>query len=149
MKIPLMPIGVLAHGSAHTRPSAQSPIDVSGNFPAHVSAEWPSNISPSPSKKIKKWGEANFPKKLRINFLAKSDNSKSFSFFHFFLLYNLSKLFQTQVCFEMDFGDLMASAEQVTAEIDGSRAGDLPSAVCRGVSSISWTLARACCGRLG
>ena len=26
----------------------------------------------------------------------------------------------------MDFGDLVASAEQLTAEIDGSRAGDLP-----------------------
>ena len=28
--------------------------------------------------------------------------------------------------FEMDFGDLVASAEQLTAEIDGARAGDLP-----------------------
>ena len=26
----------------------------------------------------------------------------------------------------MDFGDLVASAEQLTAEIDGARAGDLP-----------------------
>ena len=26
----------------------------------------------------------------------------------------------------MDFGDLVASAEQLTAEIDGVRAGDLP-----------------------
>lgn len=26
----------------------------------------------------------------------------------------------------MDFGDLVASAEQLTAEIDGGRAGDLP-----------------------
>ena len=31
--------GVLASGSAHARPSAQLPIDVSGNFPAHFSAE--------------------------------------------------------------------------------------------------------------
>ena len=65
------------------------------------------------------------------------------------LLDNLSKLFQTQVCFDIDFGDLMASVEQLTAEIDGSRAGDLTSAVCRGVSSISWMLAITCCGRLG
>jgi hypothetical protein len=32
-------MGVLAPGSAHARPSAQPPIDVSGNFPPHVSAE--------------------------------------------------------------------------------------------------------------
>ena len=31
-KIPLTPMGVLAPGSAHARPSAQPPIDVSGNF---------------------------------------------------------------------------------------------------------------------
>ena len=42
------PMGVLAPGSAHVRPSAQTPIDVSGNFPAPVSAESPSKISPSP-----------------------------------------------------------------------------------------------------
>ena len=38
-KIPLTLMGVLAPGSAHARPSAQPPIDVSGNFSAHVSAE--------------------------------------------------------------------------------------------------------------
>ena len=38
-KIPLTPMGVLAPGSAHARPFAQPPIDMSGNFPAHVSAE--------------------------------------------------------------------------------------------------------------
>ena len=27
---------------------------------------------------------------------------------------------------ESDFGDLLASAEQLTADIDGGRAGDLP-----------------------
>ena len=31
-----MPMGVLAPGSAHARPSAQPPIDVSRNFPAHM-----------------------------------------------------------------------------------------------------------------
>ena len=31
-------MGVLAPVSAHARPSPQTPIDVSGNFPAHVSA---------------------------------------------------------------------------------------------------------------
>ena len=43
-------MGVLTPGSAHARPSAQPPIDVSGNFPAHLSAESPSNISPNPSE---------------------------------------------------------------------------------------------------
>ena len=38
-EFPLAPMGVLAPGSAHTRPSARPPIDTSGNFPAHVSAE--------------------------------------------------------------------------------------------------------------
>ena len=37
--IPLTPMGVLALGSAHARPSAQPTIDVSGNFLAHVFAE--------------------------------------------------------------------------------------------------------------
>jgi hypothetical protein len=46
-EIPLTPMGVLAPGSAHARPSAQPPIDVSENFPAHMSAESPSNISPN------------------------------------------------------------------------------------------------------
>jgi hypothetical protein len=32
--------------------SAQPPIDVSGNFLAHLSAESPSNISPNPSEVI-------------------------------------------------------------------------------------------------
>ena len=49
-KFPLTPMGVLAPVSAHARPSPQTPIDVSGNFPAPMSAEWPSNISPCPSK---------------------------------------------------------------------------------------------------
>ena len=39
--IPLTSMGVLAPGSANARPSTQPPIDVSGNFPAHVSAESP------------------------------------------------------------------------------------------------------------
>ena len=37
-KFPLAPMGVLAPGSAHARPSARPPIDTSGNFPANVSA---------------------------------------------------------------------------------------------------------------
>ena len=44
--IPLAPMGVLALGSAHARPSARPPIDTSGNFPAHVSAESLFEISP-------------------------------------------------------------------------------------------------------
>ena len=41
-KFPLAPMGVLAPRSAQLRPSARLPIDVSRNFPACVSAEWPS-----------------------------------------------------------------------------------------------------------
>ena len=44
---PLTQMGVLAHGSAHMRPSGQPPIDVSGNFSAHMSAELPKIISPN------------------------------------------------------------------------------------------------------
>ena len=36
-KFPLAPMGVLPPSSAHPRPSAQPPIDTSGNFSAHVS----------------------------------------------------------------------------------------------------------------
>ena len=50
-------MGVLAPGSAHARPSARPPIDTSGNFPAHVSAESPSNISPNPSEVISEVSE--------------------------------------------------------------------------------------------
>jgi hypothetical protein len=44
VQIPLAPMGVLAPGSAQARPSARRPIDTSGNFPAPVSADSPSNI---------------------------------------------------------------------------------------------------------
>ena len=37
LKFPIAPMGVLAPGSAHARPSAQPPIDTSGNFSAQVS----------------------------------------------------------------------------------------------------------------
>ncbi len=50
-------MGVLAPVSAHAGPSAQPPIDVSGNFPAHVSAELPSNIFPNPSEVISEVSE--------------------------------------------------------------------------------------------
>ena len=49
-QIPLAPMGVLAPGSAHARPSTRPPINTSGNFPADVSAESHSNISPNPSE---------------------------------------------------------------------------------------------------
>ena len=57
VEFPLTPMGVLAPGSAHARPSAQPPIDVSENIPPHVSAESPSNISPNPSEVISKVSE--------------------------------------------------------------------------------------------
>ena len=49
--------GVLAPVSAHAGPSAQPPLGTSGIFPAHVSAELPSNISPNPSEVISKDSE--------------------------------------------------------------------------------------------
>jgi hypothetical protein len=51
-KFPLWPMGVLDPGSEHARPSGWAPIDTSGNFPAHVSAESPSNVLPNPSEVI-------------------------------------------------------------------------------------------------
>ena len=51
-KFPLTPMGVLAPWSAHARPSAWPPINMRGDFPAHVSAESPSNISTNPSEVI-------------------------------------------------------------------------------------------------
>ena len=57
MKFPLAPMGVLAPVSAHAGHSAQPPIGTSGNFPARVSAELPSNISPNPSEVISEVSE--------------------------------------------------------------------------------------------
>ena len=56
-KFPLAPMGFLTPGSAHARPSAQPPINTSGNFPAHMSAESPSNIFPNPSEVISEVSE--------------------------------------------------------------------------------------------
>ena len=56
-QFPLTPMGVLAPVSAHVGPSAQPPIDMSENFPAHVSAELPSNIFPNPSEVISEVSE--------------------------------------------------------------------------------------------
>ena len=50
-------MGVLAPVSAHAGPSAQPLIDVSENFPAHVFAELPSNISPNRSEVISEISE--------------------------------------------------------------------------------------------
>ena len=41
-------MGVLDSGSAHARPSARPPINTSGNFPAHISAESPSTFKNLP-----------------------------------------------------------------------------------------------------
>ena len=43
----VVPMGVLSPGPAHARPSAQPPIDMSRNFPPHVSSELPSYIYPN------------------------------------------------------------------------------------------------------
>ena len=53
----LAPMGVLAPVSAHAGPSTQPPIGTSINFPARVSAELPSNISPNPSEVISEVSE--------------------------------------------------------------------------------------------
>ena len=53
----LAPMGVLAPVSAQVGHSAQPPIGTSGNFPARVSAESPSNISPNPSEVISEVSE--------------------------------------------------------------------------------------------
>ena len=63
------PMGVLATGSGHARPSARPPIYMSGNFPAHMSAESPSNISSNTSEVISDVSEPydnfwNFQKKI-------------------------------------------------------------------------------------
>ena len=54
-KFPLAPMEVLAHGSAHATPSARPPIDPSGNFSPHMSAESPQKISPTPQKSYPKF----------------------------------------------------------------------------------------------
>ena len=56
-EFPLTPIGVLALGSAHARPSTRPLINKSGILLAHVSAKSPWNISPNPSEVISKVSE--------------------------------------------------------------------------------------------
>ena len=65
-KFPLAPMGALAPGSAHARPSAQAPINTSGNFSLHMSG--------------REGGKTNL-KKFPIKFLVISGDSKHFSFF--------------------------------------------------------------------
>ena len=55
MKFPFTPMGVLSPRSAHTRHFAWPPIDMSVNFPAHMSAESPSNISQNPKNSFPKF----------------------------------------------------------------------------------------------
>ena len=62
-KFPLTPTGVLTPRSAHAGPFARPPIDTNGNFPAHVSAESPSNIFPNCLELISKVSE-NSKKKI-------------------------------------------------------------------------------------
>ena len=50
-------MGVLAPVSAHAGLSAQPPIGTSGIFPARVSAESPSNVSPNASEVISEVSE--------------------------------------------------------------------------------------------
>ena len=51
-KFPLAPMGVLALGSKHARPSARPPIDTSGNFSAHMSGEGGGKLSDSFSDQL-------------------------------------------------------------------------------------------------
>ena len=50
-------MGVVAPVSVHLGPSAQPPINVSENFPVHVSAKLPWNIFPNPSEVISEVSE--------------------------------------------------------------------------------------------
>ena len=50
-------MGVLVPGSVHEGPSARPPINMSGNFAAHVSEESPSNISRNFSVLVSKVSE--------------------------------------------------------------------------------------------
>ena len=52
---PLAPRGVLAPGSAHARPSAQPPIDTSGNISVHVSKGHLQTSPPTPQKSYPKF----------------------------------------------------------------------------------------------
>ena len=56
MKIPLVPMGVLAPGSAAAWLSTQPPIDTNRIFLAHMSAKSPSKISPNPLEVISSFG---------------------------------------------------------------------------------------------
>ena len=51
-KFPLAPMGVLAPHLRTLDVSARPPIDTSGNFLVHMSAESPLNTSPNPSEVI-------------------------------------------------------------------------------------------------
>jgi hypothetical protein len=53
-------MGVLPPGSAHARPSAQPPINTSGNFPAHVSAVTFLKFPHFPVKIRSFWGVSKF-----------------------------------------------------------------------------------------
>ena len=55
--IPLALMGVLAPRLRTLDVSARPPIETSGNFPAHMSAESPLNISPNFSEVISKVSE--------------------------------------------------------------------------------------------
>ena len=55
--IHLVSMGSLAEGPACADTGARTPIGASGNFPARVSAELPSNISPNPSEVISEGSE--------------------------------------------------------------------------------------------
>ena len=49
--------GPRSQGLRTRDPPLGTPIDTSGNFPVHMSAESPSNISPNPSKVISEVSE--------------------------------------------------------------------------------------------
>jgi hypothetical protein len=53
---PQVLMGVLAHVSAHTRPYTRPPINTSGNFPAHLSAESHSNLPQPLRSHIRSFG---------------------------------------------------------------------------------------------
>ena len=61
-QFPLTPMGVLAPGSAHARPSAQPPIDMSGNFRRMCLQSHLQTSPPTPQKAYPKfWNPRKLP----------------------------------------------------------------------------------------
>ena len=102
----LAAMGVLAPGSAHTRPSAGSPIDMSENFAADVSAKSPYKISSNHLEVISKVSEPwNNLRNPPHQFIAKLSPSSSPAqpFPSLFLDYSVQNLMFLILVFQIDW----------------------------------------------